>query len=90
VRYADWEQGVTMARIKIELTDTEDGGMQFDIDAEGLATWATAKTNTTVQNAAILLIEVLKECGIDKGQLPDLTARKRRRGSVVYGSVIGG
>jgi hypothetical protein len=69
-----------MARIKIELADTEDGGMRFDIDAEGLATWATAKTNTTVQNAAILLIEVIKGCGIDKGQLPDLSARKKVRG----------
>jgi hypothetical protein len=72
-----------MARIKIELADAADGGMTFKIDADGLATLATAKTNTCVQNAAILLIDVLKECGIDKGNLPDLTARKRKaRGSV--------
>jgi hypothetical protein len=67
-----------MARIKIELEDTADGGMNFKIDADGLATWATAKTNTTVQNSAILLIEVLKECGIDKGKLPDLTGKRKR------------
>jgi hypothetical protein len=67
-----------MARIKIELEDTADGGMNFKIDADGLATWATAKTNTTVQNSAILLIEVLKECGVDKGKLPDLTGKRKR------------
>jgi hypothetical protein len=66
-----------MARIKIELEDTDDGGMNFRIDADGLATWKTAKTNTCVQNSAIFLIEVLKECGIDKGKLPDLTGKRR-------------
>ena len=65
-----------MARIKIELEDTPDGGMIFKIDADGLATYATVKTNTCVQNSAILLIEVLKECGVDNGKLPNLT-RKR-------------
>lgn len=62
-----------MAMIKIELEDTEDGGMIFNIEGDDLATMKTVNTNTCVQNSAILLIEVLKECGIDKGKLPNLT-----------------
>jgi len=64
---------IYMARIKIQLEDTEDGGMIFKIDADELATIKTFKTNTCVQNLAILLIDVLKEYGIDKGELPNLT-----------------
>jgi len=69
-----------MARIKIELEDTEDGCMTFNIEADGLATYKTVKTNTCVQNSAILLIEVLKHCGIDKGMLPNLTDKKQIKG----------
>jgi hypothetical protein len=74
-----------MARIKIELEDTEDGGMNFTIDADGLATYATVKTNTCVQNTAILLIEVLKECGVGKGKLPSLTSKKLKERVKNYG-----
>lgn len=65
-----------MARIKIELEDTPDGGMKFHFDADGLSTLSTAKTNTAVQNISILLIEILKESGVDKGQLPNLTKQR--------------
>ena len=62
-----------MARIKIELEDTVDGGMIFNLESDDLATLETHKTNTCVQNLAILLIELLKDSGVGKGRLPNLT-----------------
>jgi len=62
-----------MAKILIELEDTEEGGMLFKINADGLATIETLKKNTCVQNTAILLIDALKKSGVDNGKLPDLS-----------------
>jgi len=54
-----------MARIKIELADTEDGGMICYLEADDLATMKTFKTNTLTQNSAIILMEALEKCGIN-------------------------
>jgi len=61
-----------MAEIKIELKDLPDGGMFINVSASDLATTETLKSNTAIQNIAILLVDVLKKSGIDKDQLPNL------------------
>ena len=62
-----------MARFELILEDSADSETcTIKLNADNLRTADTMTDNTVTQNAAIMIIEILRSVGIDNGQLPDL------------------
>lgn len=62
-----------MARFELILEDSADGETcSIHRNADDLRTAETLADNTVTQNAAIMIIEMLKGVGIDNGQLPNV------------------
>lgn len=61
-----------LAKLVIEVEDQPGGGLAVRFSIDGMATAATATSNTAAQNVAIVLAEYMREMGLEA---PDLSGK---------------